>query len=350
MSEFENQKSPLLPSSFKTEDPFSFFRAILHIPSIISGKSTQTVVNPNLDIIMKEHFLGFVPYGGILLALTLLWAMVLVSFYNVYVYFDLSFSGDFGTYTCIAIYKLTTYLLGTSARHSRVLNEQRLFIGAMVVSLIIDSGLIFYDISAISFNPYLLILVFIADAYLLYVATFYIENLRLKPESSGEDRENSQNFVQEDRHVKLRRSLVIKFEGYGTVIIASLVIWTLCHFMGITVSSLIQTASSQSFYFMVACGHIVLAGFGVYGFFRKEERYTYIFIVGLWALVFFDLINVVKEINNAYNYNYIPFNYPLFFGLDVYLLVKSITFRRMIMEFKSEAYKIRDQSDIVNVY
>jgi len=66
--------------------------------------------------------------------------------------------------------------------------------------------------------------------------------------------------------------------------------------------------------------------------------------------VFFDLINVVKEINNAYNYNYIPFNYPLFFGLDVYLLVKSITFRRMIMEFKSEAYKIRDQSDIVNVY
>jgi len=73
-------------------------------------------------------------------------------------------------------------------------------------------------------------------------------------------------------------------------------------------------------------------------------------MMGLWVLVFVDFINVVKEINNAYNYQYIPFNYPLFFGMDVYLLVKSITFRRMTMDFKSEAYKIREQGNVVNVY
>ena len=102
--------------------------------------------------------------------------MLLMSFYNIFTFWYLSFGGDFGTYCLIIIFKLIVCIWGLSCLRSKNITEHRVFIAGLAVCLGLDVGLIVYDLASLHLNSFFQFFATILDLYLFYIS-FALERL-----------------------------------------------------------------------------------------------------------------------------------------------------------------------------
>ena len=106
--------------------------------------------------------------------------------------------------------------------------------------------------------------------------------------------------------------------------------WILFAFMGMSVSSILPNPSTEAPFIMESFVHILVFSIGIYAQFRKSLDVTRIFSLFMVFVVLLDGYKSYTELDQAYNDRFLPFNYPILCGIDLYLLFASLKFASTI--------------------
>ena len=102
--------------------------------------------------------------------------------------------------------------------------------------------------------------------------------------------------------------------------------WILFAFMGMSVSSILPNPTTEAPFIMECFVHILVFSIGVYAQFRKSLDATRIFSLFMVFMVLLDGYKSSIELYQAYYDRFLPFNYPILCGIDLYLLFSSLKF------------------------
>jgi hypothetical protein len=330
--------------------------SLTSVPSVVSCKP-KTPLNKEFVVVDFAITTNYLPYVGVMRALAILWCMVLMSFYNMYVYYLAAFSGDFGSYILIAIYKVFSYFMGLSAKRSRKISENHVFIFAMLANCVLDISLLGYDFSLQQFPPYFQFFSLGLDVYITVVA-FNLRGVLNEYHQAKHEKKSGSHVlaaatdatqklnitkVNHKSRTHYARKLLKAYGRYGSFLISSLVLWVFFDLMGMTLTTIVAGPNPQTPLFFNAFLHFAIIPVGLYGFYRRLYKCKVAFSALMIPLLILDLIAMCNEINQAYVTGFLPFNYVVIVIIDTYILSASIKYALSIHRYHEAVKHFKEQ-------